>query len=64
MFLCRNKKNSVYPCEPQFYYIKVGFKVIKIIQVCFRDGYRVQIVRTIYGNKQAVLKIKMVLSIK
>ena len=26
MFLSRNKKNNVYPCKPQFYYIKVGFK--------------------------------------
>ena len=26
MFLSRNKKNNVYPCEPQFYCIKVGFK--------------------------------------
>ena len=25
MFLSRNKKNNVYPCKPQFYYIKVGF---------------------------------------
>ena len=31
MFLSRNKKNNVYPCEPQFYYIKVGFKRVKII---------------------------------
>ena len=31
MFLGRNKKNYVYPCKPQFYYIKVGFKGIKII---------------------------------
>ena len=31
-------KNNVYPCKPQFYYIKVGFKGVKIIQVCFRDG--------------------------
>ena len=30
MFLSRNKKNNVYPCKPQFYYIKVGFKGIKI----------------------------------
>ena len=37
MFLSRNKKNNVYPCKPQFYYIKVGFKGVKIIQVCFRD---------------------------
>ena len=25
MFLSRNEKNNVYPCKPQFYYIKVGF---------------------------------------
>ena len=31
MFLSRNKKYNVYPCIPQFYYIKVGFKGIKII---------------------------------
>ena len=26
MFLSRNKTNIVYPCKPQFYDIKVGFK--------------------------------------
>ena len=31
MFLSRNKKNNVYPCKPQFYYIKVGFKGGNII---------------------------------
>ena len=31
MFLSRNKKNNVYPCKPQFYYLKVGFKGVKII---------------------------------
>ena len=31
MFLNRNKKNYVYPCKPQFYYIKVGFKGVNII---------------------------------
>ena len=31
MFLSRNKKNNVYPCKPQFYNIKVGFKGVKII---------------------------------
>ena len=30
MFLSRNKKNNVYPCQPQFYYIKVGLKGVKI----------------------------------
>ena len=31
MFLSRFKKINVYPCKPQFYYIKVGFKGVKII---------------------------------
>ena len=29
--LSRNKKTNVYPCKPHFYYIKVGFKGVKII---------------------------------
>ena len=37
--LTRNKKINVYPCKPQFYYIKVGFKGVKIIYACFRDAY-------------------------
>ena len=35
MFLSRNKKFNVYPCKPQFYYIKVRFKGVKIIQIWF-----------------------------
>ena len=31
MFLSRNKKNNVYTCKPQFYYIEVGFKGVKNI---------------------------------
>ena len=31
MFLSRYKKNNVYPWKLQFYYIKVGFKGVKII---------------------------------
>ena len=30
MFISRNKKNNVYPCKPQFYYIMFGFKGVKI----------------------------------
>ena len=30
MFLSRNKKINVYPCKPQFYCIKVGFKGVKL----------------------------------
>ena len=31
MYLSRNKKNNVYPGKPEFYYMKVGFKGVKII---------------------------------
>ena len=31
MLLSRNKKNIVYPCKAQCYYIKVGFNGVKII---------------------------------
>ena len=31
MYLSRNKKNNVYPFKPQFNYMKVGFKGVKII---------------------------------
>ena len=33
MFLSRNNKNNVYPCKPQFYYIKMGFKGVKITYI-------------------------------
>ena len=36
-FSSKNKKNKVYPCKPQFYYIKLGFKGVNIIYTCFRD---------------------------
>ena len=35
MFLSRNKKNNVYPCKPQIYYIKVGFKGVKLYRYVF-----------------------------
>ena len=31
MFSSRSKKSNVYPCKLQFYYIKVGFKGVRII---------------------------------
>ena len=40
MFLNRNKKNNVYPCKPQFYYIKGGQNYIGMFSWCsvsFRD---------------------------
>ena len=35
MFLSRNKKNNVYPCKPQIYYVKVGFKWVKLYRHVF-----------------------------
>ena len=35
MFLRRNKKNNVYSCKPQFYYIKMGFKGSKLYRYVF-----------------------------
>ena len=37
MFWSKNKK-KVYPCKPQFYYIKVGCKGVFVTRSCFRDG--------------------------
>ena len=31
MFYSRNKKINIYPCKPQHYCIKVGFKRVKIL---------------------------------
>ena len=31
MFLSRNKKTNVYPCKPQFYFLKAGFKGVEVI---------------------------------
>ena len=36
-FLSRKSKINVYPRKFQFYWIKVEFKGVKTIQVCFRD---------------------------
>ena len=40
MFLSRNKKNNVFPCKPQFYYIKVGFKGSTLYRYVFVMFYK------------------------
>ena len=50
MFMSRNKGNNVYPCKPQFYYIKVEFKEVKIIKAWFRDVLKERI--SPYGSPQ------------
>ena len=55
MFLGRDKKNNVFPCKPQFYYIKVGFKGVKIIWACFRDA----VARVYFFTPPARLRLKL-----
>ena len=58
MFLRRNKKkNNVYPCKSQFYYIKVGFKGVNIIWACFRDVIRLKCTWTIEKKKQRKIEV-------
>ena len=54
MFLSRNNKNNVYPCKPQFYYIKVGFKGVKIIETCLRDEWQ---------NKHAIRNYRLTMQL-
>ena len=48
MFLSRNKKINVYPCQPQFYGIKVEFQGVKTIKACFRNDRRFDVAATLY----------------
>ena len=48
MFSSKNKTIYVYPCKPQFYYIKVGFKGVKII--CFRNAKQIEKKIVIFKN--------------
>ena len=42
LFLSRNNKNNVYPCKPQFYYIKWGLRGSKLYRYVFVMIYLVQ----------------------
>ena len=39
MFQSKNKKKNVYPCKPQFYYVKVGCKEVYITWTFYHDVY-------------------------
>ena len=43
-YLCLRAKirKNIYPCKPQFYYIKVGCKGVLVTRSCFRDFVRPQ----------------------
>ena len=47
MFLSRNKKNNVYPCKPQFYYIKVGLRGSELYRRVFVMYTNVHMIHTI-----------------
>ena len=52
MFFSRNKKNNVYFCKPQFYYVKVGFKGVTIYRYVFRDEQKNKSIDLSYNSKQ------------
>ena len=33
----QKEENNVYPCKPQFYYMKVGCKWVYITRTCYHD---------------------------
>ena len=51
IFLSRNKKNNGYPCKPQFYSIKVGFKGVIILEACFCDTKKSKTTSPLFPNK-------------
>ena len=59
IFLSKNKKNNVYPCKPQFYHLKAGFKGVKIILVCFRDEpFKIHVYSFLFFTKKKKTKQK------
>ena len=42
-FEAKNKKNQVYPCIPQFCYIKMGYKGEYITQTCYPDVRKIEL---------------------
>ena len=62
MFLSRNKKNNVYPCKPQFYYIKVGFKRSTLYRHVFVMG-EPYAVPFISAKKHAIVSLNVYMTI-
>ena len=55
MLLSSNKKNNVYPCKPQFYYIKVGLGVgSKLYRHVFRVMVRSDVSAKLFLNNMYV----------
>ena len=58
MFWSKNKK-KVYPCKPQFYYIKVGCKGVFVTRTCFRDGAGSTPLHTVDGSEGEAMATMM-----
>ena len=64
MFWSKNKK-KVYPCIPQFNYIKVGCKGVFVTRTSFRDGLDTDIVfqrilclKSVFVEKRAFFQLQ------
>ena len=55
MFLSRNKKTNVYPCKPQFYYIKWGLRGSKLYRDVFVMAYRILKYTIMYDRETGFL---------
>ena len=56
--LSRNKKNNVYPCKPQFYYIKVGFNGSKLYRLVFVMEWPCSVAHHKFSQKNKDIKKK------
>ena len=52
---------KVYPCKPQFYYIKMGCKGVFVTRTCFRDVHddvaNAKLAKRVYNSEWFVLVI-------
>ena len=50
-------RKNVYPCKPQFHYIKVGCKGVFVTRTCFRDNYsflHLEMLYALYKNVKSM----------
>ena len=57
-------RKTVYPCKPQFNYIKVGCKGVFITQICYHDGNHFEIDRSLTNMILLFVGISIVLYVQ
>ena len=62
--LSRNKKNNVFPCKPQFYYIKVGLRGSKLYRHVFVMGHTVPIHEKMCNEEYGNLRLQYALTLE